>query len=164
MKRTLIVSEFAPPRLDAQAIAWGNILKYFPVGSFYIYSDVPDKSNWAIDTNSKLDCNTYYFKTPQPEFRLRYSYLFGFKPINRLCILLPFVIIPFILIKGLYIIIRENINNILASNNSGPFFLSAWLMHKMSRKPFYIYLFDCYSKQHLDPVPFFFGRNRKISF
>jgi len=142
MRKTIIISEFAPPRLDGISILLSIIFKRFPHQSICLLSDIPDKWNYAVDGSLRLDCKLYCFKT---------EYYFPYLPAIT-TVIFSFMLIPILVIKGLVIVRKEKIDNILAVNNNGPYFISALIIHLLSAKPLYVYLFDLYSKEHDDKI------------
>ena len=148
MRKTIVISEFAPPRLDGISILLSTIFKRFPPQSICLLSDIPDKWNYAVDGSLRLDCKHYCFKT---------EYYFPYLPAIT-TVIFSFLLIPILVIKGLFIIHRENIGNILTVNGMGPFFISALIISLLSQKPLYVYLFDLYSQIHNDKIRRIFAR------
>ncbi len=150
--RVLVINKFAPPQIEGVAILLGRLLKYFAKNSCVILCDRIYRKGISIDTNMKLPFKYYYFYLP--EFRYKGSISF----LHMVSELLPFLLIPFLILKGLYIVGRENANKILAVNSSGVFLISAYYISKLTGRDLYVYLFDVFKYNYIGRIQRGFAR------
>lgn len=98
------------------------------------------RSNGHVDLQSTLDCKHYTADLP--------PFLLTRRNIWYLAPFLESLLILWVTMKGLYIVKRNGIENILATTYGG-FEVAAFLIHKIARKPLFIYLFDIYEESQL---------------
>lgn len=144
MKKTLVISEFGPPSLNGPSAILGSLFRHFPEGSYCLYMDDPRKTYNVNDPDGCLACPYYFFRLP--EYRGRRS--LG----TTANIILHFLLVPLIAVRGVTLARRERVNALLAFNNHGPFLLAAYLIHKILRKPLFIYFLDLYKHAHLSRI------------
>lgn len=117
-----------------------SLLKHFPKGSYGILTGSTLRDNKYLDLSTILDCK--YYIVDLPTFllaRRNVWYLFPF---------LECILVILVTIKGLYIVRKNSIENIVATTYGG-FEVAAFLIHKIARKPLFIYLFDIYEESQL---------------
>lgn len=139
MRRTLIVSEYGPPMLSGPAILLGNLFRYFPKGSYCILMKNVRYITTPTEPKTALDCKYYYCNIPEYEEGRPLR-------VGTLSRILEFLLIPYIVWKGVKIVKKEEIDNVLGPSNSGHFLISAYLISKITKKMLYIYLFDVYEE------------------
>ncbi|MFH1776625.1 MAG: glycosyltransferase [Candidatus Omnitrophota bacterium] len=134
MKKTLIINDVAPPVVQGGAIMLGKYLEHFPVDSFSILTAKTGKEK--IVDNQRALKGKYFFPDKQ-------SYN-GLNPIiyniSVLCDVL------FISLKGLWIVKKEKIDNILALSNRGAYLVSAFFIAKLMHRNFFIFFTDAYEQ------------------
>ena len=134
MRKILVVSYYFPPILSGTAIMLGNLLKYFPRDSFVALTG--SASDLPIDMSTKLDCERYVSETPQiPQIRFLGT---------TFRILMEFLYIPAIVLKGRRIVKRHNLDRIYTIFPKDHFFVAGFLIHKLTGKPLFVHFFDIY--------------------
>jgi len=136
--KVLIVSEYAPPNIEGIPIQMGNVLRHFQEGSYAIFTHKPKKSRFLVDTDTKLDAKYYYFRTDcfcDAKFLRRQD----IQPI------IAFLTVPLLVAKIISIIRKGGFSKILAPNNMGPFFVSAFIASSIMRVSLYSFFYDVYS-------------------
>lgn len=149
MNKTLVVSEFGPPSVNGPSAIIRQLFREFPPESYCFYMDDPDKTYNVNDPDGWLPCRYYFFRLP--EYRGRRP---GGATLN---ILLQFLLVPAITLRGVAVVWRERADALLAFNNHGPFLIAAYLMHKILAKPLYVYFLDLYKHAHLSRIRRFFA-------
>jgi glycosyltransferase involved in cell wall biosynthesis len=143
-KKTLIVSEWGPPMASGGPIMLGRLFKYYPKDSYCILMRKINIKHIRIDPGRWLNCRYFFCPIPQ--------YLGNSRLLHKLYILVEFILIPAIVLKGLAIVRNERIDNILAPSNRGAFLIAAFFISKITSKPLLIYLFDIYEELMRDFV------------
>lgn len=138
-EKVLIVSEYAPPNLEGIPIQMGNVLRHFPERSYAIFTHKPKKSRFLTDPDTKLDAQYYYFRT---------DYFCDIKFLRRQDIqpIIAFLTVPILVAKIIVVFKKGDFSKILAPNNMGPFFVSAFLASSILNVPLYSFFYDVYSE------------------
>lgn len=138
-EKALIISEYAPPNIEGIPIQMGNVLRHFPKGSYAVFTHKPKNSRFLTDPETKLDTQYYYFRT---------DYFCDVKLLRRQDIqpIIAFLTVPFLVAKIILVFRRGGFNKILAPNNMGPFFVSAFLASSIFNIPLYSFFYDVYSE------------------
>ncbi len=154
LKKFLIISSYAPPAISGAPVMMYNLLCNFPKDSFVILTSHAHIDNRMIEHGQYLKTKYYYFDTPTLTTSLKKEGSFFQKAKNffKKSILLKNVIqflfifyLPFNIIRyGRRIIKEENIEIILAYSDHGPALFSSYLLHKITKKPLFIYFYDLY--------------------
>ena len=137
-KKTLIISAFVPPSVNGPSAILYRLFCLFPKGSYGFLTDILDRPYNINDNNYALDCFYYYFRLPFTQAKNRWLLI--------LVRLLRFLAIPLIVIRAVKIIKREKVDNIWATNDNGPFIISAFLAHKITGRPLYAHMLDLYKE------------------
>lgn len=152
MNKILVINKFAPPQIEGVAILLGRLLKHFPKDSCVILCDEIYRKKISLDMEQKLPFKHYYFYLPECYYQGN-----NFLP-HIIYEVLPFLLIPFLILKGLFIVKREKVNKILAVNSSGVFLISAYYISKFTGRRLYVYLFDVFKHIYLGRVQRGFAR------
>lgn len=123
--------------VQGPAIMLSNLLKIFPEKSYCILTK---KIRWRgeIDPFSKLTCAYYFVGNTYRCYRTKLHNLFSQ--------LLEQIWILRIVFKGLRVIKRERVDRILAFNNEGDLLIAAYVLHKITKLPFFLYMLDVYEE------------------
>ena len=137
--KVLIVSEYAPPSIEGIPIQMGNVLRHFPDGSYAIFTHKPKKLRFLTDPDTKLVAKYYYFRT---------DYFCNVKFLQREDIqpIIAFLAVPLLVAKIILVFKKGGFSKILAPNNMGPFFISAFLASSILNAPLYSFFYDVYSE------------------
>lgn len=154
LKKFLIISSYAPPAISGAPLMMYNLLRYFPEDSFAVLT-----SHFGIDRRVKekgkwLKSKYYYFDSPsltvasqtRADLLSRIKYFLGkiwlFRFLGQLFFLLylPLSIVS----KGKKIIRQENIELLLGYSDYGTALFSTYLLHKLTKKPFFLHFYDLY--------------------
>jgi glycosyltransferase involved in cell wall biosynthesis len=131
--------------VGAVATVLGTLLKYFPKGSYYILTSNLMGAQYGLDPGTALECE--YFLADLPEFLVKRRW-------NRF--LLPiydFLQVPIVVWKGIELVRSRKVGNILvAVTPDRGIEIAAFLVHKLTGKPLYIYLFDIYAEAQTRPL------------
>ena len=144
LKKTLIVSEWAPPIVAGGPIILGKLFNHFPEGTYCILMKNIDTKHSRIDPERRLNCKYFFCHIPQYWGK---SHL-----LHKISILIGFIFIPVIVLMGLAIVRKERIDNILAPSNRGDFLIAAFFLSKITNKPLFVYLFDIYEELMQDSL------------
>lgn len=135
--KTLIISETVPPMVQGPAIMLRNLLKEFPEGSYCVLTK---EINWRgkLDESSRLPCTYYYVDRAYSSYKTKLHRLLS-QILEQLWIFK-------IVFKGLQIVKREHINNIIAFNNEGDLLIASYILHKITKRPLFLYMLDVYEE------------------
>ncbi len=135
--KTLIISETVPPMVQGPAIMLRNLLKEFPEGSYCVLTK---EINWRgkLDESSRLPCTYYYVNRAYSSYKTKLHRLLS-QILEQLWIFK-------IVFKGLKIIRRERISNILAFSNEGDLLIASYILHKLTKRPLFLYMLDVYEE------------------
>ena len=117
-----------------------SLLRHFPKGSYSILTGNMLEDNIQVDLETTMDCQYYTIDLP--------PFLNACKNFWYIAPFLECLLIFFIIIKGLNIVKKKNIKNILATTYGG-FEVAAYFIHKITGKRLYIYLFDIYEESQV---------------
>lgn len=117
-----------------------SLLKHFHRGSYSILTGNFRRDKLYLDEESTLDCKYHIADLP--------PFLTSYKNNKYLAPYLECLLIIWVTLKGLYIVRKNGIENILATTYGG-YEVAAYLIHKITRKKLYIYLFDIYEESQL---------------
>ncbi|HHT9158669.1 MAG TPA: glycosyltransferase [Candidatus Brocadiaceae bacterium] len=137
IQQTLIISKWAPPLVGGTPTIMRSLLKHFLKGSYSILTGNMLEDNMRADLETTMNCQYYIIDLP--------PFLNARKNIWYLAPFLECLLIFLVTIKGLYIVKKKNIKNILATTYGG-FEVAAYFIHKITGKRLYIYLFDIYEE------------------
>lgn len=166
--KTLIVSSYAPPLLGGAQNMY-NLLRDADVNSYCILTSFYNINNisaqigtWLkgeyifYDSNTPPHTQSGSGETPTPLKNKRYVFIRKclrklkhliklYAPIDKLTgIAIIFGQIGAIVIKGRGVIKNKNIQSILAFSDYGPAMIGAYLLHKITKKKYTIFIFDIY--------------------
>jgi glycosyltransferase involved in cell wall biosynthesis len=161
IKKTLIISSYAPPAISGAPVMMYNLLRYFPANSFSVLT-----SHAGIDARASsekwLAADYYYFDTPGTTFTddRRQSFFQKVKSIaKRIPVIrsigeffLLIVLIFRILKKGTQVVREKNIELLLGYSDYGAALAGTYLLHRRTGLPYDLYFYDLYAGSKL---PFF---------
>lgn len=136
MRRTLIISEWAPPLAEGATILLGRLLRQLPRGSYSILSRRPeDLLRAPADPSHALDCDQFFFRIFSIPCSGRIS-----AGLNRL---LGYLSIPHVVVRSMRLAKRAD-NILVTSMGTGCIPIAAYFVHLITRKPLFVYLFDAW--------------------
>lgn len=153
MKKFLIISTYAPPAIGGGSLMMYNLLRYFPKDSFCILT-----SHFGIDKQANktgwLNVKYFFFDTPlltpvlqrEKTFFQKLKVLLKNFPITKFLaqIFLVFYLSINSVRLGKKIIRKEKIEILLGYSDYGPTLFSTYLLHKITKKPFFLCFYDLY--------------------
>jgi len=170
-KKTLIVSSYAPPSLGGPQNLY-NLLCDFPKDSYCILTSFYNIDNLSAQNNSWLKGKYIFYDNNSASGSLKTNPEIAKKRptrsiLNKLKHLVKRIwllgILGGIFIIGSQIIMmiktgtrtikKEKINIILGISDYGPAMISTYLLHKITKKPYYIFLFDLYKNNFYSVFP-----------
>lgn len=153
-KKFLIISSYAPPAISGTPLRMYNLLEYFPENSFCILTSHFGIDNRVIEKGRWLKVNYFYFDTPKfttiPQkeetcFQKIKKFVKKYSLLKSLVQLFFWGYMPFNIVKrGKKIIQEENIELLLGYSDYGPALFSTYLLHKITKKPYFLYFYDLY--------------------
>ncbi len=159
MKKFLIISSYAPPAISGAPLMMRNLLRYFPAHSFAVLTSHAGIDARAKDNYMWLEAKYFYFDTPaltaadnRRESRLQRvkALLKKFWLTKFLAELFFLCFLPISIVRqGRKIIASEKIELLLAYSDSGPALFSTYLLHKLTKKPYYLFFYDLYAGNRL---------------
>lgn len=163
IKKFLIISSYAPPAISGAPLMMYNLLHYFPENSFIVLTSHAGIQKQNNTTKKLLNTKYFFFDSPilnistDRDFNFiqrlkRFIKNFWFMKFIVQFFILFYTIINIIRI-GAKVIKRENIKLLLAYSDYGPTLLSTYILHKITKIPFYLYFYDLYYGSKL-PVVF----------
>lgn len=152
-RKFLIISSYAPPAISGAPLMMHNLLRYFPENSFVILT-----SHFGIDKqadkNRWLRANYFFFDTPlltsvlqrEKTFSQKLKvFLKNFFITKFLAQIFLIFYLPFNSVRlGRQIIKEEKIELLLGYSDFGPALFATYLLHRITRKPFFLYFYDLY--------------------
>ncbi|MDD5638537.1 MAG: hypothetical protein PHO28_01350 [Candidatus Pacebacteria bacterium] len=169
LKKTLIVSSYAPPAIGGPQNLY-NLLRDFPENSYYILTSFYNIDNISAKTGTWLKGKYIFYdnisasgslKTRSEITKERPSRLILNKSkhlVKRIWFLgalggsfIMFSQIIMIIRAGIKAIKKEKIEIIIGFSDYGPAMISTYFLNKITKKPYYIFLFDIY-KDNFYPV------------
>ena len=139
MPKILLITHQPPPHIGGTSIILYRFFNMLPENSYVIlttYSQFASCNLKFTDPNMRLSCK-YYFST---------GYCPG-TPYKRWLSFWEWFLVPFMLLKCLYVVKKEKIDKILACPVTGTFLLTAYLAHRITGIPLYLYVFDLFEEQ-----------------
>jgi len=170
LKKILIISSYAPPSMRGAPQNIYNLLRDFPQDSYCLLTSFYNIDNISVKTGTWLKGKYIFYDNisfsgslkTQPEItKERPSRLI----LNKLKYLVKrtwilgalggsFIMSSQIIMmiqSGIKSIKKEKVEIMIGFSDYGPAMISTYLLHKITRKPYYIFLFDIY-KGNLFPV------------
>jgi len=153
VKRTLVLVEYFPPVVNGPAIRLGDLLKHFREDSYIILTPkingkVSPVSNSRIDKSTILRCKYYFLPFPNWHRNIN-NYL------SVLIRLFHFILIPYTIMKALFIIKKHHISNIFTTSGYGYYMVAAYYLEKITGKPLFIYMYDMWPNKEMYPSRIF---------
>jgi len=162
LRKFLLISSCAPPAISGGALMMYNLLRHFPKNSFVILTSHSSIDNRAIEKGKWLEAKYFYFDTPilttvpqkeESVFQKLKSLLKSFRLSKFLAQVFLIFYLPFNIIRyGKKIIAREKIELLLGYSDHGLALFSTYFLHKITKRPFFLYFFDLYSGNNF-PFP-----------
>ena len=162
-RKFLIISSYAPPAISGAPLMMYNLLRYFPENSFVILTNHFGIDNRVIKKGNWLKAKYFYFDTPtlttipqreESFFQKFKSFIKKFTLLKLLAQFFLLFYLPFNIVRrGKKIIEKENIELLLGYSDYGPAFFSTYILHKITKKPFFLYLYDIYYGNNF-PFPY----------
>jgi len=123
--------------VQGPAIMLSNLLKEFPDGSYCVLTK---KINWRgkLDESSRLSCTYYYVDWAYSSYKTKLHRVYS-QLMEQVWILKT-------VFKGLQIVKRESISNILAFSNEGDLLIASYILHKITKRPLFLYMLDVYEE------------------
>ena len=139
------MSPLVPPMVGSVATVLGTLLKYFPKGSYCILTSNLMGAQYGLESGTALECE--YFLADLPEFLVKRRWSRFLLPIY------DFLQVPVVVWKGIELVRSRKVDNILVAvtPNRG-FEIVAFIVHKITGKPLFIYLFDIYAEAQTSPL------------
>jgi len=169
LKKTLIISSYAPPAIGGPQNLY-NLLRDFPKDSYCILTSFYNIDNISAKTGTWLKGKYIFYDNLSASVSLKTHSEMTKKLPSRLILnklkhlvkriwLLGALGGTFIMVSQIIMMIRAGIKTIkkerieimLGFSDYGPAMISTYFLHKMTKKPFYIFLFDIY-KGNFYPV------------
>jgi glycosyltransferase involved in cell wall biosynthesis len=168
LRKILIISSYAPPSIGGPQTFY-NLLRDFPANKYFILTSYYNIDNLSATEGTwlkgeyifydNLNCNIKIKRGPQKRSALR-------KNIQKLKLLMKkFWIIRilvgfFVIFSQTYLMVRSGKKSIqrkkgdvlLGISDYGPAMISSYILHKITKKPLFIFLFDLY-KGNFFPFP-----------
>jgi len=152
-RKFLVISNSVPPAISGNSSMIYNLLSLFPKDSFSILTSCSVLDD-GLDEKRKLKVRYSFFDRPllASIFNKEKTLVQKVKTIIKnfwlTRLLAQFFLIPYlffsILVKGSKIIKDENIEILLAYPSSGIIIFSSYVLHKMTKKPLYLFFYDLY--------------------
>ncbi len=153
LRKFLIISTYAPPAIGGAPVMMYNLLRYFPEDAFIILT-----SHFGIDKqadkNRWLKVKYFFFDTPllTPFLQKEKTFSQKLKVFLKNFFITKFLAQIFFVFYlsfnsvrlGKKIIKQEKIELFLGYSDYGPALFSTYLLHKITKKPFFLYFYDLY--------------------
>lgn len=135
MKKTLVITEWAPPIAEGAMILLGRLLRQFPGGSYSILARPAHLARSPVDSSHELDCEQCFL------------HVFSISGAGRVCgainRILGYLSIPSIVVQGVALAkVADDV--LVTSMGSGFVPIAAYLVHLITGKPLFVYLFDAW--------------------
>ena len=140
MNKVLLMSHCVSPIVRGPSVIINRLFKHFPNGSYVILTSRFDKKT-GLEVDEKLRLSCRYYCTNGETIVGDYKNDF-FSRLKKW-----FEVIP-IAMKGAKVAGEEKCGKVLVCPTHGNFLLVAWLIHKICRKPLYVYFFDLFSSNN----------------
>jgi len=161
LKKFLIISSYAPPAISGSPLMMYNLLRHFPEDSFVILTSHFGIDNKVIREGKWLKAKYFYFDTPtstsapQKEeslFQKFKGFIKRFRLLRSLVQSFFLLYLPFNIVRrGRRIIEEENIKILLGYSDYGPALLSSYLLHRITKKPLFLFFYDLYRGNNFSP-------------
>ena len=169
LKKTLIISSYAPPAIGGPQNLY-NLLRDFPKNSYCILTSFYNIDNLSAKTGTWLKGKYIFYDNASTSGSLKtHPEITKERPsrliLNKLKHLVKRVWLlgalggTFIMLSQIIMIVRvgiksikkEKIETMIGFSDYGPAMISTYLLHKITKKDYYIFLFDIY-KNNFYPV------------
>ena len=131
------MSHCVPPIVRGPSVIINRLFKRFPNDSYVILTSRFDKkAGLEVDEKLRLPCRYYYTNGE--------TIVGGYKNDFFSRLGKWFEVIP-IAMKGAKVAGEEKCGKVLVCPTHGNFLLAAWLIHKILKKPLYVYFFDLFT-------------------
>lgn len=115
-----------------------RLFRVFPDDSYVILTNSALMNSEFLNQDFKLPCRYYYAKG-----------IFPGNPRGIKILMIEWLLVPLALIKCLYVVRKEKVNKILVNPIMGNYLLSAYIVHKITRVPLYLYMFDLFAENNM---------------
>jgi glycosyltransferase involved in cell wall biosynthesis len=140
MKKTLLITNTFPPRVSGASTIVGNLCRELNKADFCVLTYGSNPLDDRVDSLNMLDCKTYLCQLPI----LLVKILSGVLEQGRA----QYVLLPLLILKGIWIVWKEKVEVILATVNAdGGFLVAAFLVHLVTRTPIALYAIDLWGIQ-----------------
>ena len=137
MARVLIISYCVPPVMRGPSVLLARLLKYFPKDSYEILTAPFQDTGVKVDPTLQLPCPYHYVRA--------HSMFAWYEQFGRRAQVHEWLEVPRMVVDGLRVIRKRQIDRLLVVPNTGPFLLAAHWMHRLSGRPLFVYLFDMFA-------------------
>ena len=154
-RKFLVISNSVPPAISGNSSMIYNLLSLFPKDAFLIFTSCSVFDD-GMDKKHRLNAKYFFFDQPllTSNFNKETTLLQRVKVIIKNFWLTKFLAQVFlifylffnILIKGLKIIKKENVEILLAYSSSDIALFSSYFLHKITKNPIYFFLYDLYKE------------------
>jgi len=170
LKKILIISSYAPPSMGGGPQILFNLLRDFPENSYCILTSFHNIDNLSAKTGTWLKEKYIFYDNPhfsgfiqeKPQVtknKLFRSFLNKLKHLIKRIWFLGLLSGIFIIGSQIIMMVRTGIKSIkkekieimVGISDYGPAMISTYLLYKITKKPYYIFLFDIY-KNNFYPV------------
>lgn len=155
MKKTLIISSYAPPSISGASNMMFNLLRYFEQDKLVFLTSHADIDDNALRVGNKLTAKYYYYDTltlatgAQKEDSLfqkikrflKSNFILRYLAHQAMIFYLPYNIVRY----GSKIIRDEKIELLMGYSDQGTAFLATYFLHLLTGKPYYLYFYDLWS-------------------
>jgi glycosyltransferase involved in cell wall biosynthesis len=140
MKKILVITSTFPPRVSGASTIVGNLCRELNKADFCVLTYGPNPLDDRTDSANMLDCKTYLCQLPITLVKI----LSGVLEQGRA----QYLLLPLLLLKGIWIVWKEKAKVILATvNGDGGFLVAAFLIHLVTRTPLALYAIDLWGVQ-----------------
>ncbi|MBI2910187.1 MAG: glycosyltransferase [Chloroflexi bacterium] len=158
MKKTLVITEWAPPVVEGGPVLLGRLLRRFPKGSYAFLCRRPEEHRSAVDPSGRLDCQYDFFHVPQ--------FLGSGRVARNLNRVLTYLLIPMLTVRGLRLVRSGKFDNILSTTMGEGAIIAAYFVSLVTRRPLFVYCFDAWRELavgRVDRVMAFLFERRVLS-
>ncbi len=133
MSKILFISHCVPPIPFGPSALFLRLFKYFPGDSYVVLTSRYEKKIDTMGLGDKLQCKYYYAGQTILGDYTRWSSIREWLDVIAM------------VVKGLAIIRKEKITDLMVHPISGNFLLASYILHRITRIPLYIYALDLYT-------------------
>jgi glycosyltransferase involved in cell wall biosynthesis len=168
LKKTLFISFYAPPSIGGPQIIY-NLLRDTDPNSYCILTSFYNINNVSAKIGTWLDGEYIFYDNPKAtkddakgqedtnnKYNKRREFIGKLKSILKRSSLMRALNGTIIIFAQIFAIMRQkkiikekNIDIIVGLSDYGPSIICSYLLHKLTGKPFYIFLFDLYKGNNL---------------